>query len=130
MPQIPFAGALELLPLGARAYAQYSKAFLRRVREVWRLDFPFLKPVDLSEIPLVPKGCRFLCDDYFAERGRAYFIIFDFCPRRIGEFSLSITVSDSITAPFVSMAWTPFLRRTRMYSIGQFMGRREMGCRC
>ncbi len=100
-----------------------QKAFLSRTRDVWRRDFPFLKPVDLSEIPQLPKGCRFLFDDYFAERGRAYFIFFDFSLRRIGEFSLGITVSDSVTRSIREHGLdSPSPHSLGMYSIGQFMG--------
>lgn len=99
------------------------KLFLKRARELWRCEFPFLKPVDLEEIPQLPKGCRFLCDDYFAERGRAYFIFFDFGLRRIGEFSLGITVSDSVTRCIREHGLdTPSPHSLGMYSVGQFMG--------
>ena len=100
-----------------------QKQFLKRAREVWQREFPFLKPVDLAEIPHLPKGCRFLCDDYFSERGRAYFIFFDFSLRRIGEFSLGITVSDSVTRSIREPGIdAPSPDALGMYSIGQFMG--------
>ncbi|MBL9175357.1 MAG: hypothetical protein JNL10_17585 [Verrucomicrobiales bacterium] len=100
-----------------------QKLFLKRAREVWQREFPFLKPVDLAEIPQLPKGCRFLCDDYFAERGRAYFIFFDFSLRRIGEFSLGITVSDSVTRCIRDYSLdAPSSHALGMYSVGQFMG--------
>jgi hypothetical protein len=100
-----------------------QKPFLKRVRDVWRREFPFLKPVDLAEIPALPKGCRFLCDDYFTERERAYFIFFDFSLRRIGEFSLGITVSDSVTRCIREHGLdTPSAYALGMYSVGQFIG--------
>ena len=100
-----------------------QKAFLSRARDVWRRDFPFLKPIDLPEIPRLPKGCRFFCDDYFAKRGTAYFIFFDFSLRRIGEFSLGITVSDSLTRSIREHGLdSPSPHGLGMYSIGQFMG--------
>lgn len=100
-----------------------QKLFLKRAREVWQREFPFLKPVDLAEIPQLPKGCRYLCDDYFAERGRAYFIFFDFSLRRIGEFSLGITVSDSVTRCIREHGLAvPSSSALGMYSVSQFMG--------
>lgn len=99
-----------------------QKSFLKRVRDVWRIEFPFLKLVDLVEIPHLPKGCTFLCDDYFAERSKAYFVFFDFNLRRIGEFSLGITVSDSLTRSIRDPALgapSPFELGT--YGIGQFI---------
>jgi hypothetical protein len=100
-----------------------QKPFLKRVRDVWKREFPFLKPVDLAEIPALPKGCTFRCDDYFAERGRAYFILFDFSLRRLGEFSLGISVSDSVTRCIREHGLdTPSAYALGMYSVGQFIG--------
>lgn len=100
-----------------------QKLFLKRAREVWRREFPFLKPVDLAEIPPLPKGCRFLCDDYLAKRGRAYFVLFDFSLRRIGEFSVGITVSDSVTRSIREPGLAaPSPDALGIYSISQFMG--------
>src|SRR5215831_18453170 len=100
-----------------------QKPFLKRVRDVWRHEFAFLKPVDLAEIPPLPKGCRFLCDRYLAKRGRAYFIFFDFSLRRVGEFSLGITVSDSVTRCIREHGLdAPSAYGLGMYSVGQFIG--------
>jgi hypothetical protein len=100
-----------------------QKPFLKRVRDVWRREFPFLKSVDLAEIPALPKGCRFVCDNYFAERGRVYFIFFDFSLRRIGEFSLVITVSDSATRCIREHGLdSPSAYALGMYSVGPFIG--------
>jgi len=75
--------------------ANIQKVFLRRVKEIWKTEFPFLKSVQLNEMPKLPKDCNFRCDDFFSTRGVVYFVTFDFSPRRQGEFSLGITVSHS-----------------------------------
>lgn len=99
-----------------------QKPFLKRARDVWRREFPFLKPVDLAEIPSFPKGCKFLCEDYLAERDRAYFIFFNFSLRRIGEFSLGITVSDSVTRCIREYGFdAPSACALGMYGVGQFI---------
>jgi hypothetical protein len=77
--------------------ASIQKRFLKQVREAWRRDYPFLKPVNLVEVPRLPNGANFLCDRYFSERGRAYFIWFDFPQKRFGEFHLGISVTDTLT---------------------------------
>ena len=79
-----------------------QRIFLKRVGETWRTEFPFLKPVDLDEIPKIPKGSTFRCDDYFVTRGVCYFVSFDFSQRRQGEFMVGITVSPSPEKSFVN----------------------------
>jgi hypothetical protein len=99
-----------------------QKLFLKRVRSTWQRDFPFLMPVNLQEIPLVQKGSTFVCADFFAERGRAYFIRIDFSQKRHGEFSLGITVSDSLTRSIREHGLeTPSPSALGMYAIGQFV---------
>jgi len=58
--------------------AASKKLFLKHVASSWRRRFPFLLPVHLPEVPQVPKGCNFLCDDYAATRSRYYFVQVDF----------------------------------------------------
>jgi hypothetical protein len=75
--------------------ANEQKLFLKRVRETWKTQFPFLKMVDIEEVPKQPKGSNFRCDDYFSTRGVCYFVSFDFSPTRHGEFLMGVTVSPS-----------------------------------
>ena len=99
-----------------------QKTFLKRVTEVWRIDFPFLKRVDLTEVPSVPKGSNFICDEYFRKRDRAYFIRFDFSQKRVGEFTIGITVSDSLTRSIREHGLeSPSSSALGMFSIGQFL---------
>jgi hypothetical protein len=99
--------------------------FLRKVREAWKTEFPFLKAVDLEETPKIPKGCNFRCDEYFGSRGVFYFFTFDFSPRRPGEFSIGVTVSPSnarsVLSPAVESNPTP--TSIGSHSIAAFMGR-------
>lgn len=75
--------------------AKEQTQFWKRVREAWKKEFPFLKLVDLDEIPRLPKSSNFCCDDYFSSRGVCYFVTIDFSARRHGEFMVGITVSPS-----------------------------------
>lgn len=99
------------------------KAFLRRVAHSWRSTFPFLQLVELDEIPRLPRGSNSACLDFMTQRKRAYFIQFDFCLGRRGEFSLAVTVSDdprkSVRAPSLV---APSPTAVGSYGIGQFIG--------
>jgi|GEM_PF-5186477 len=94
------------------------KVFKKLVADSWRMDFPFLKQVDIDEVPRVEKGCNFLCDLYGESRKRYYFLRINFSPKRRGEFSVGISISPSparsiLEHPLVSPELTPF-------SIGMF----------
>src|SRR4051794_10448562 len=96
--------------------------FLKRVRARWQREFPFLKPVHLIEVPQLNKGTNFICDRYLPERGRAYFIHFDFSQKRFGEFSIGVTVSDSLTRSIMEHAMgAPSPTALGMYAIGPFI---------
>ncbi len=100
-----------------------QKAFLKRVASRWSRELPFFKPVHLIEVPQLNKGSNFICDHYFPQRGRAYFIQFNFSPKRIGEFTIDITVSNSVTRSILDHAWgTPSPTDIGMYAIGKFIG--------
>lgn len=102
-----------------------QKLFLGRVRKNWETEFPFFKPVDLNEIPKLPKGCKFRCDDYASIRGVFYFVTFDFSQRRQGEFSVRITVSDSPVKSVLDPAtdYQPTPTSIGSHSIAAFLGR-------
>jgi hypothetical protein len=100
-----------------------QKAYLKSVASRWQREFPFLKPVHLIEVPQLDKGSNFLCDRYFPERGRAYFLQFNFGQKRIGEFSIGVTVSDSVTRSVLEHGTeTPSAKALGMYGIGSFIG--------
>jgi len=104
--------------------AGIQKAFLRRVAHRWEGEFPFLKPAHLVEVPQLNKGSNFLCDHYFPERGRAYFLHFNFSQKRVGEFSIGVTVSDSLTRSIREHGTgAPSPTALGMYAIGLFIGR-------
>jgi hypothetical protein len=103
--------------------AGIQKAFLSRVRTDWQREFPFLRPVHLIEVPQLNKGTNFICDHYFPERGRAYFIQFNFSQKRFGEFSFGVTVSDSLTRSILEHgAGAPSPTALGRYAIGPFSG--------
>jgi len=104
-----------------------QKLFLRKVREVWTAEFPFLKPVDLDEVPRQPKGSNFGCDDYFSTRGVCYFVSFDFSQRRQGEFLVGVTVSPSREKSVLSPPedYTPTPTNIGTYNLAKFLNRQS-----
>lgn len=72
-----------------------STRFLKLVRKAWLTGFPFLKPVEVDEVPRRQKCSNFCCADYAKTRGLFYFVSFDFDRNFRGQFSISITVSQS-----------------------------------
>lgn len=103
--------------------AGIQKAFLKTVANRWQSEFPFLKPVHLVEVPQLNKGSNFLCDHYFPERGRAYFLHFIFSQKRVGEFSLGFTISDSVARSILEHATgEPSATAIGMYGLGRFIG--------
>jgi hypothetical protein len=103
--------------------AGIQKAFLKQARTRWQREFPILRPVHLIEVPQPNKGTNFICDRYFLERGRTYFICFDFIPKRFGEFTIGVTVSDSLTRSILEHGTgEPSPTAIGMYAIGPFIG--------
>lgn len=105
--------------------SKIQRQFLKSVRETWKAEFPFFKPVDLEETPKLPKGCNYRCDDYASTRGVFYFVTFDFSQRRQGEFSVAITVSNSAEKSILSPpeAAQPGPTNIGSYCIAAFLGR-------
>ena len=97
--------------------AHEQNHFLRHAALSWRKEFPFFKPIDLEEVPKVPKGCTYLCDAYASTRGRFYFISFDFNPRCRGEFSLGVTISPSPNRSVLDPAEAP---KATPFTLGSF----------
>jgi hypothetical protein len=104
-----------------------QKRFLKKVRESWNTEFPFLELVDLEEIPKMSKGCNFRCKDYFLTRGVCYFVTFDFSQRRQGEFLIGITVSPSPQKSVLSppIDYTPTPTNIGSYNMAVFLGRQS-----
>lgn len=102
-----------------------QKMFLKRIASAWRQEFPFLKPVNLQELPQIPKGCNYLCDAYGEARSRYYFVRLDFSPKRRGEFSIGVTVSPSPerSALDPAMAKEPTSTSIGSFGVWQFMKR-------
>ena len=107
--------------------AKEQKLFLKRVREAWKTEFPFLKPVDLDEVPKQPKGSNFRCDDYFAARGICYFVSFDFSQRRQGEFQVGIAVSPSCEKSVLDFPedYPPTPTNIGIYTLAKFLNRQS-----
>jgi hypothetical protein len=106
--------------------AHEPKQFLKRLAASWRSEFPFLRPVDLDEVPWMPKGCNFLCDAYGASRGCYYFVTVDFSPKRRGQFSVYITVSHSPKKSALGPAWgEPSPTTTGSFGITKFIGKQQ-----
>jgi hypothetical protein len=104
-----------------------QKNFLKKVREAWSTEFPFLKPVDLDEVPRQPKGSNFRCDDYFSMRRVCYFVSFDFSQRRQGEFLVGITVSPSREKSLLNPPedYTPAPTNVGTYNLAKFLNRQS-----
>lgn len=107
--------------------AKEQKLFLKKVRQTWSVEFPFLKPVDLDEVPMQPKGSIFRCDEYFATRGVCYFVSFDFSQRRQGEFMVGITVSPSREKSILDppQDYTPTPTNVGTYNLAKFLNRQS-----
>ena len=104
-----------------------QKLLLKKVRQLWSVEFPLLKPVDLDEVPKQPKGCNFRCDDYFSERRVCYFVTFHFSQRRQGEFSIGITVSPAREKSVLSPPEddTPDPKNVGTYNLAKFLNRQS-----
>lgn len=102
-----------------------QRIFLKRVAETWRTEFPFMKAVDLDQIPKLPKGATFQCDDYLLRRSVCYFVSFDFSQRRQGEFMVGIAVSHSPEKSLVSPAeyHPPSPTNVGVYNLAAFINR-------
>jgi len=107
--------------------AHEPRQFLKRLAASWRKEFPFLKQVDLDEVPRVPKGCNFLCDKYGATRGYYYFVAVEFSPKRRGQFSVRIAVSPSAQQSTLDtvMGFPPSPTTTGSFGIADFLGRKH-----
>ena len=107
--------------------AKEQKLFLKKVKDAWKAEFPFLRQVDLNETPKLPNGCKFRCDDYASTRGVYYFVTFDFSQRRQGEFSVRITVSGSPAKSVLDPAadYQPTPTSIGSHSMGVFLGRQS-----
>ncbi len=105
-----------------------QKQFLKQVTALWRREFPFLQPVDLQELPRVPKGCNFLYQGGGGVPGYYYFVCFDFSSKRRGEFSIGVTISQSPERSTLNPAMVDKPTPTSVGSFGiwQFMGRHYM----
>lgn len=101
--------------------ASVQKRFLKCVKKAWHQEFPFLKSIDVVEVPRLPKGSNFVCDKYLSERGRVYFVWFDFSQKRVGEFGVGISVSDTpsrcVRDPGLNK---PSPEGLGIYDVGQF----------
>lgn len=107
--------------------AHEPKQFLKQLATSWQKEFPFLKPVDLDEVPRVPKGCNFLCDKYGATRDYYYFIAVEFSPKRRGQFTVRIAVSSSPKESTLdsAMGLEPSPTTKGSFGISKFLGKQQ-----
>jgi hypothetical protein len=103
--------------------SKIQSPFLKRAREAWRVRFPFLEPVEIDEVPKRDKGGNYRCGTLFAERGLAYFFSYQFSTRRLGEFTLDVTISDSLARSVVERRWASDVTEHKLgsYRIGSFI---------
>ncbi len=108
--------------------AKEQKLFLKKVREAWKEEFPFLKPVDLDEVPKPAKNSVFRYDDCFSTRGVCYFVSFGFSQRRQGEFMVGITVSPSREKSVISPPENhpPSSTNVGSYNLARFLNRQSL----
>lgn len=104
-----------------------SKRFVKQLAASWQREFPFLKPVELDEIPRVPKGFNYLCDVHGEARGRYYFFAIEFSPKRRGQFSLRVAVSPSPQRSTLGSALTsrPSALATGSFGIARFLDKKQ-----
>ncbi len=104
--------------------AHEQKHFLTQLATSWKCEFPFLKPVDLIEVPRVPKGCNFLCDSYGAKRGYYYFLAVEFSPKCRGQFTLRVVVSPTPNHSTLDYAWVhPSPTTVGSFGVSKFIGK-------
>jgi hypothetical protein len=104
--------------------AKLQKAFLTKVREVWKREFPFLELVDIDQVPKLPKGTDFGCDEYAINRGVYYFVSFHFRPKVPGDLSIAVTVSNSPDKSVLDppLDYRPSPTNVGTYNIAAFLG--------
>ena len=104
-----------------------DKTLFKIVGESWKDAFPALRPIHLKEIPQRPRGSNFLCDRYFQERGLVYFFSIGFAPKRPGQFTLSVTISDTQERSIFTGGGADELRVGKLgtYRIAAFMKRQD-----
>ncbi len=102
-----------------------QKLFLKTIASVWRTEFPLFRPLNLREVPQVPKGCNYLCDAYGDTRSRYYFIRLNFSSKCRGQFSIGVTISPSPERSTLdpAMASQPTSTSIGSFGIWQFMHR-------
>lgn len=78
---------------------EIEKTFLTTVKQQWMQRYPFLKAYRPKSSSGLKKDACYLCDDHAETRKRFYFLFFTFSPKQPGQFSISVTVSDSVEKP-------------------------------
>ena len=104
-----------------------KKSLLEKIAVSWREHFPFMHQVNLQETPKIPKNCNYRCDSYSLSRGLFYFFQISFPPKREGEFTLVIVISNDANKSVIDhgIALNPTKNAIGRYGIWQFMGRQR-----
>ncbi len=105
--------------------ASIEKFLLQSVKKKWHEEFPFLKPARIKQISGVRKDACYLCDSFAQSRNRYYFVTFEFHPKQPGQFSISITISDSIAEPLQESFTETHLSPDKIgtFTIAAFLGK-------
>ena len=103
--------------------SKIQRPFLIRVREAWQHRFPFLEPVEIDEIPRRDNGGNYRCSAFFSERSRAYFVAYQFSKVRRGEFTLEVTIADSLDRSILEHRTASDIAAHKLgsYRIGSFI---------
>ena len=107
--------------------AHEPKKFLKQVAAAWKEEFPFLKPVDLNEVPRMPKGTNFLCEACGDTRELYYFIAIEFSPKLRGQFTVRVAISDSPNRSTLgsAMGLSPSPTTKGSFGVQRFLGQQQ-----
>jgi hypothetical protein len=101
--------------------------FFNRLKLDWAREFPFLRPIEVAETPMRPRGSNFVCDNFLRTRGHLYFFSVEIPPKRSEELTLEITISDSKERSRLEIGWRQDLLslKPRTYRIGAFLNGKD-----
>jgi hypothetical protein len=104
-----------------------QKQFLKKLKENWSSEFPFLKPIEVKEIPRRDKNCNFIYEGSYEKAGLAYFFSIQFSKIRIGEFTLDVSISNDKEHSILERKGKQDLSELKIgtYRIGSFFEKKD-----